>query len=46
MPKAVRYDQYGGVEVLKVVDVPQPEPGPGGTPQVGPLHGGPGGGAP
>jgi NADPH:quinone reductase-like Zn-dependent oxidoreductase len=29
MPKAVRYDQYGGVEVLKVVDVPQPEPGPG-----------------
>jgi len=29
MPKAVRYDQYGGVEVLKVVEVPQPEPGPG-----------------
>jgi NADPH:quinone reductase-like Zn-dependent oxidoreductase len=29
MPKAVRYDEYGGVEVLKVVDVPQPEPGPG-----------------
>jgi NADPH:quinone reductase-like Zn-dependent oxidoreductase len=29
MPKAVRYDQYGGVEVLKVVDVPRPEPGPG-----------------
>jgi NADPH:quinone reductase-like Zn-dependent oxidoreductase len=29
MPKAVRYDRYGGVEVLKVVEVPQPEPGPG-----------------
>ena len=29
MPKAVRYDQYGGVEVLEVVEVPQPEPGPG-----------------
>ena len=29
MPKAVRYDQYGGVEVLKVVEVPRPEPGPG-----------------
>ena len=29
MPKAVRFDQYGGVEVLKVVDVPRPTPGPG-----------------
>lgn len=29
MPKAVRFDQYGGVEVLQVVDVPVPEPGPG-----------------
>jgi NADPH:quinone reductase-like Zn-dependent oxidoreductase len=29
MPKAVRYDQYGDVDVLKVVEVPQPEPGPG-----------------
>jgi NADPH:quinone reductase-like Zn-dependent oxidoreductase len=27
--KAVRFDQYGGVEVLKVVDVPRPTPGPG-----------------
>jgi NADPH:quinone reductase-like Zn-dependent oxidoreductase len=27
--KAVRFDQYGGVDVLKVVDVPTPEPGPG-----------------
>jgi NADPH:quinone reductase-like Zn-dependent oxidoreductase len=27
--KAVRFDQYGGVDVLKVVDVPQPVPGPG-----------------
>jgi NADPH:quinone reductase-like Zn-dependent oxidoreductase len=29
MPKAVRFDQYGDVDVLKVVEVPQPEPGPG-----------------
>jgi NADPH:quinone reductase-like Zn-dependent oxidoreductase len=29
MPKAVRFDQYGGVDVLNVVDVPQPVPGPG-----------------
>ncbi|HEY2523016.1 MAG TPA: NADP-dependent oxidoreductase [Streptosporangiaceae bacterium] len=29
MPKAVRFDDYGGVEVLQVVEVPQPEPGPG-----------------
>jgi NADPH:quinone reductase-like Zn-dependent oxidoreductase len=27
--KAVRFDQYGGTDVLKVVDVPQPAPGPG-----------------
>ena len=27
--KAVRFDEYGGVDVLKVVDVPVPEPGPG-----------------
>ena len=27
--KAVRLDGYGGVDVLKVVDVPKPEPGPG-----------------
>jgi NADPH:quinone reductase-like Zn-dependent oxidoreductase len=27
--KAVRFDQYGGVDVLKVVDVPRPAPGPG-----------------
>ena len=26
--KAVRFDGYGGVEVLKVVDVPRPLPGP------------------
>ena len=26
--KAVRFDEYGGVEVLKVVDVPRPLPGP------------------
>ena len=27
--KAVRFDEYGGVDVLKEVDVPVPEPGPG-----------------
>ena len=27
--KAVRFDEYGGVEVLKVVDVPRPLPGAG-----------------
>jgi NADPH:quinone reductase-like Zn-dependent oxidoreductase len=27
--RAVRFDEYGAVDVLKVVDVPQPEPGPG-----------------
>jgi NADPH:quinone reductase-like Zn-dependent oxidoreductase len=27
--KAVRFDEYGGVEVLKVVDVPRPVPGTG-----------------
>ena len=28
MPKAVRFDDYGGVEVLEVRDVPRPQPGP------------------
>jgi NADPH:quinone reductase-like Zn-dependent oxidoreductase len=27
--KAVRYDQYGDVDVLQVAEVPKPEPGPG-----------------
>jgi NADPH:quinone reductase-like Zn-dependent oxidoreductase len=27
--KAVRFDEYGGVDVLKVADVPKPVPGPG-----------------
>src|SRR5712672_4634565 len=27
--KAVRFDEYGAVDVLKVVDVPTPVPGPG-----------------
>jgi NADPH:quinone reductase-like Zn-dependent oxidoreductase len=27
--KAVRFDQYGGIDVLRVADVPVPEPGPG-----------------
>jgi NADPH:quinone reductase-like Zn-dependent oxidoreductase len=29
MPKAVRFDRYGDVDVLEVVDVPRPVPGPG-----------------
>ncbi len=29
MPKAVRFDHYGGIEVLKVVEVPRPVAGPG-----------------
>ncbi|MGH3479329.1 MAG: NADP-dependent oxidoreductase [Nocardioidaceae bacterium] len=29
MPKAVRFDHYGGVDVLDVRDVPRPAPGPG-----------------
>jgi NADPH:quinone reductase-like Zn-dependent oxidoreductase len=29
MPKAVRFDSYGGVDVLNAVDVPRPAPGPG-----------------
>src|ERR1700727_2535741 len=28
MPKAVRIDAYGGVEVLEVRDVARPQPGP------------------
>src|SRR6476661_2775092 len=28
MPKAVRFDDYGGIEVLEVRDVARPEPGP------------------
>jgi NADPH:quinone reductase-like Zn-dependent oxidoreductase len=29
MPKAVKFDRYGGVDVLQVVDVDRPAPGPG-----------------
>lgn len=29
MPKAVRYEEYGDVDVLHVVEVERPEPGPG-----------------
>jgi NADPH:quinone reductase-like Zn-dependent oxidoreductase len=29
MPKAVRFDRYGGIDVLQVVEVPRPVPGPG-----------------
>ena len=29
MPKAVRFEGYGGVNVLKIVDVPRPVAGPG-----------------
>ena len=28
MPRAVQFDQYGGVDVLNVVDVARPVPGP------------------
>ena len=27
--KAVRFDEYGGADVLRVAEVPRPEPGPG-----------------
>ena len=27
--KAVRFDEYGELDVLKVIEVPTPEPGPG-----------------
>ncbi|GCE08031.1 NADP-dependent oxidoreductase [Dictyobacter aurantiacus] len=29
MPKAVRFNRYGGLDVLQVVEVEKPEPGPG-----------------
>jgi NADPH:quinone reductase-like Zn-dependent oxidoreductase len=29
MPKAVRFEEYGGIEVLQVVEVDRPVPGPG-----------------
>ncbi|MEJ2358987.1 MAG: NADP-dependent oxidoreductase [Deinococcales bacterium] len=29
MPRAVRFDAYGGIDVLKVVEVERPVPGPG-----------------
>jgi NADPH:quinone reductase-like Zn-dependent oxidoreductase len=29
MPKAVRFDHYGGIDVLQVVEVERPHPGPG-----------------
>src|ERR1700722_17752105 len=29
MPRAVRFDHYGGVDVLHVVEVERPVPGPG-----------------
>ena len=29
MPRAVRFDRYGGSDVLEVVEVNQPHPGPG-----------------
>ncbi|MGH3954166.1 MAG: NADP-dependent oxidoreductase, partial [Mycobacterium sp.] len=28
MTKAVQFDQYGGIDVLQVRDVPRPVPGP------------------
>ena len=29
MPRAVRFDHYGGIDVLDVVEVPRPAPGDG-----------------
>jgi hypothetical protein len=29
MPRAVKFGRYGGSDVLEVVDVDQPHPGPG-----------------
>ena len=29
MPRAVRFNKYGGLEVLQVVEVDRPTPGPG-----------------
>jgi len=29
MPKAVRFDEYGGIDVLRIEDVPRPVPGKG-----------------
>ncbi|MDT8914600.1 NADP-dependent oxidoreductase [Amycolatopsis sp. PS_44_ISF1] len=29
MPQAVRYSEHGGIDVLRVADVPRPHPGPG-----------------
>jgi NADPH:quinone reductase-like Zn-dependent oxidoreductase len=29
MARAIRFDEYGGVDVLRVADVPRPAPGPG-----------------
>ena len=29
MPRAVRFNNYGGLEVLQVVEVDRPKPGPG-----------------
>ncbi len=29
MPRAVKFDAYGGLEVLKVIEVDRPKPGPG-----------------
>jgi len=29
MPKAVRFDEYGDIDVLRVAEVPRPVPGPG-----------------
>src|SRR6266540_3449813 len=29
MPRAVRFDEYGGIDVLRVVEIERPVPGPG-----------------
>jgi NADPH:quinone reductase-like Zn-dependent oxidoreductase len=37
MMKAVRFNHFGGPEVLEIVDLPDPHPGPGPIAQTFPL---------
>jgi len=38
--KAIGLTEFGGPEVLEVVDLPEPEPGPGGGVHPGPRSSG------
>ena len=40
MPKAVRFENYGGIDVLRVEGVPPPGPGGGEGPGPGKAGGG------